>query len=161
MHNRDINIELNIYPFTIRIFKYPKTKKSYSENKKKRIKKFKKFIKNNIKYIIRKSIPSLVKKLHLKLNSKCIYSTCFGFERRDYTALCYGFLSALCPYISLRYFNNKNNQFTYNIYPDFNRVIFDIKVNYVLSGRGFHLILIIFILLQEILIIRKNTRNKE
>ncbi|MEG0127593.1 MAG: DUF2953 domain-containing protein [Clostridium sp.] len=160
--NLYITLSINIFPFKITIINNKKLPlKKESKEKPNFNSKFNIYLRKNRKYIITKSLKRIHTKIHSKLLAKLSINIEYGFERKDITALLYGGLLSMLPIIKIELFNFKRFNFTYNVYPDFSRSYFNMKVNYVLNGRGFQLISIIFILLKEILIIRKNTKVKE
>lgn len=96
----------------------------------------------------------------LNLSIKVIFE--FGFQRRDITALLYGGMLSVLPIID-NYLKKNNiiNSFTYNLYPNFESEIFNMKVITYLKTNMFNIILIIFILLKENIYVRKKYKNAQ
>lgn len=160
IHNNEITLNIRIFNLiNLSIFKNKKIidlddEKSNKNKPNKKIKNFKGYKKEYF-YKVAKRIKKF-------LNISIDFSFSFGFERKDLTALAYGVLSGFFPTLKM-YLEGKEyiEKFNYNFYPDFNKTFIDIKVTSNIKTNMFKVILIIFILLQENLYIRKRYKNKQ
>ncbi|KMT21372.1 DUF2953 domain-containing protein [Clostridium cylindrosporum] len=163
LHNNKIKVYLIILNFIkFKVFERNKLV-SFEEDYVKKLKshKFYKIVENDFRkeksYFKNMKFLKLVKKIAKKLEISINICFKFGFERRDITAILYGFLCALLPVLKgflCRVNSNFNLEF--KLYPNFNIASIDFKVISTFKTTLFKMILIIFIVFQEILLIKKN-----
>lgn len=160
IHNNEITLSIRIFNLiNFSILKDKKIidlddEKAHKNKPNKITKKFKGYKKENF--------YNVAKKIKKFLKVSIVFSISFGFERKDLTALAYGTLSGVFPTLKM-YLEGKEyvEKLNYKFYPDFNKTFIDIKVTSNIKTNMFKVILIIFILLQENLYIRKRYKYKQ
>lgn len=122
---------------------------------------FKREIDESKNYLKKINFFGILKKVYTYLDLSLDFNIKFGFARRDITAQVFGLLFSIFPIIhTLIHKFIKVSEFTYKFYPNFNTVCFDIKVISNIKTNLFKLILIIFILVKEILRVRRIYKAK-
>ena len=160
IHNKSIKIKLyilNIIKINL-INKEDITKLSKKTEEKVKSTNIYNKLKNKVKfdksYLKKINFIKLIKKILSHLDIYINIYLRYGFERRDITATFYGFLEIILPIIKA-----KIRGFNYVLLPDFSKPTLDIEIKSTIKTNLFNVIIIIFILLQEMLLIRKHKED--
>lgn len=167
VHNNSIKMDLLVFKLKIKILK-KRDLINFEEKTDKKIKKSRvyKVLKDKVneqKYYLKKIDFFKISKKILKLLDVSIYTKIeFGFDRKDFTAILYGLLSSVFPilkevlniYICIKDFN-------FYSYPHFNKNTFDFITIISIKSNLFNTIFIIFLVVKEILLIRKKFKNEQ
>ena len=160
IHNKSIKVKLYILKFIniTLIDKEDITKLEKKTEKKVKSTKIYNVLKNKIKfeknYLKKINVFKLIKNIvsHFKIYIDLYLK--FGFERRDITAVTYGFFEMFLPIVK-----TKIKEFNYVLLPNFSTPLIDFEIKCTIKTNLFKVIIIIFILLQEMLLIRKHKKE--